>query len=251
MEAIKKFFGFVPLKKRMLNLLQKANSDEFESSGYRVITVKSKHLLKYLNENFETRHPRIQTILTKVAKESYHQFGPVMIFVFNNEFNYVFDSNTELYNGNINRTITALASYITNHVTKELFNMGVNLDFFFTAKFVEFGDTTYETFNYLVWRQCECYRNNVLALAKLEKLQSDSTKTKTLFESLRGEYPDYLFNGTVIKKEIVYVETKGPEGRETQEETKMSLRTTFTEEHPILSDSFSSNCKKYLYNRYL
>jgi tRNA(His) 5'-end guanylyltransferase len=251
MEAIKKFFGFVPLKKRMLNLLQKANSDKFDSVGYRIITVKSKHLLKYLNENFETRHSQIQTILTKVAKESYHQFGPVMIFVFNNEFNYVFDSNTELYNGNINRTITALASYLTNRVTKELFNMGVNLEFFFTSKFVEFGDTTYETFNYLVWRQCECYRNNVLALAKLENLPIDNMKTKTLFESLRGEYPDYLFNGTIIKKEIVYMETTELTEKVPQEETKLFLRTTFTEEHPILSDSFSSNCKKYLYNRYL
>lgn len=241
--SIKNFFGLIPLKKRMQDLIDKYNSDQFDEYRYHIITVKSKEVNQYINKDFSNNSQRMHDIFVKVAKESYHPFAPVMIYTFNNEFNFVFDNENDKFNRNINKRLTSLVSYITNRVTKELFNRGINMEFMFTGKFVEF-EKDYETFNYLVWRQCECYRNNILSLAKEAGLDTHKMKTKNLFETLgkpESEYDPYILNGSIIKKEIIYLEKN--------DET--ILRTFLNVDHIIFSDSFSSNIRKYLYNRML
>lgn len=241
--SIKNFFGLIPLKKRMQDLIDKYNSDTFDDYRYHIITVKSKEINQYINSDFSKNADRMHDIFVKVSKESYHPFAPVMIYTFNNEINFVFDTENDQFNRNINKRLTAIVSYITNRVTKELFNRGINMEFMFTGKFIEF-EKDYETFNYLVWRQCECYRNNILALAKENGLETHKLKTKELFEMLgkkESEYPPYVLNGSIIKKEIIYVE----------KENDTILRTFLNVDHIILSDSFCSNIRKYLYNRML
>jgi hypothetical protein len=242
-QAVKTFFGLVPLKKRMQDLIDKYNSDTFDDFRYHIITVKSKEINQYINSDFSNNSDRMHDIFIKVSKESYTKFAPVMMYTFNNEINFVFDNENDQYKRNINKTLTAIVSYITNRVTKELFNRGINMEFMFTGKFIEF-EKDYETFNYLVWRQCECYRNNILALAKEAKLEIHKMKTKELFASLgkeESEYTPYILNGSIIKKEIIYLE----------KDDNTILRTFLNVDHIIFSDSFSSNIRKYLYNRML
>lgn len=242
--SIKTFFGLIPLKNRMQDLIRKSNSDTFDEYRYHIITVKSRDILKYINSDFSRNVKRMDAIFVKVAKESYDKFGAVLIYTFNNEINFVFDNENSCYNRNINKTLTSIVSYVTNRVTKELFNAGINMEMMFTGKFVEF-EKDFETFNYLVWRQCECYRNNILALAKENKIETHQVTTKNLLASLEKanvEYDLYVLNGSTLKKELIYVEKDKPD---------LVTRSFFNVDYVIFSDSFSSNIRKYLYNKML
>jgi hypothetical protein len=254
--SIKTFFGLIPLKKRMYDLIDKYNSDTFDDFRYHIITVKSKEIIQYINLDFSNNSDRMNDIFVKVCKESYNKFSPVMIYTFNNEINFVFDLENDYYKRNINKRLTSIVSYITNRITKELFNHGINMEFMFTGKFIEF-EKDYETFNYLVWRQCECYRNNILALAKERGLETHKIKTKDLFVNLgkkESDYAPYILNGSIIKKEIIYVEkntdVEKVEGQ-TRNNVDVVLRTFLNVDYIVFSDSFSSNIRKYLYNKML
>jgi hypothetical protein len=238
--SIKTFFGLIPLKKRMQDLIQKYNSDTFDEYRYHIVTVKSREILKYINSDFSSNVKRMDAIFVKVAKESYDKFGAVLVYTFNNEINFVFDNENSYYKGNINKTLTSIVSYVTNRVTKELFNAGINMEIMFTGKFVEF-EKDFETFNYLVWRQCECYRNNILALAKENGIDTHQVTTKTLLASL-NQVDHFVLNGSTIKKELIYVEN---------DISDLITRSFFNVDYVIFRDSFSSNIRKYLYNKTL
>lgn len=250
----------VSLKLRMQSLLNKHNNKNF--SGYKpyIISLKSKEILEYLNFPYNSITEKISQfknyndILLNVSKNCYNRFNPYMIYTFNDEIHMVFYNTSDypdLYNGNINKTLTTMSSYVARLFTKEFIKTGLDFDFTIHAKYAEF-DKEYETLNYLVWRQNDCKRNNIITLYKY--FTKDITYTcldditQRLFHDLSDiniTYKDleFLIHGNILKKELVYIENK--------EKSALSSRKELNVSHELLHENFKENMTKYILNTYL
>jgi tRNA(His) 5'-end guanylyltransferase len=248
------------LKMRMQSLLSDYNSDTFTQYKPYIVSLKSKEILEYLNFQKESLHVKLDEwneynkILMNVTKECYNRFNPLMIYTFNDEIHMVFynvSDYPDLYNGNINKTITTMASFVTRMFTKEFMKNQINFDFTIGAKHVEFS-SEYEVLNYLIWRQFDCKRNNIITLYKYFKSDVKDMQledvTQMLFHNLNDinithSQLNFLIYGNILKKELVYIENKY--------ETELSSRKQLHISHELLHENFKENLTKYIFNTYL
>lgn len=250
----------VSLKTRMQSLLDKHNNNN--SSAYKpyIISLKSKEILEYLNFPSNSISEKItqlknyNDILLSVSKSCYNRFNPSMIYTFNDEIHMVFYNTSDypdLYNGNIHKTLTTISSYVSRLFTKEFIKNDLDFEFTIHAKYIEF-DKEYETLNYLVWRQHDCKRNNIITLYKYFNkdviYKSLDNITQTLFHNLTDknithENIEFLIYGNILKKELVYIEHK--------DESDLLSRKELNVSHKILHKNFKENMIKYILNTYL
>jgi hypothetical protein len=242
----------------MQNLLYKCNGHEFGSYQPYIVSLKSKEILEYINASSQSINEKIQNwreynkVLVNISKECYNRFNPKMMYTFNDEIHMVFYNTSDypdLYNGNVNKTLTSMSSFATRLFTKEFSKNGLDFEFTIHAKYAEFRQE-YECLNYLVWRQLDCKRNNIITL--FHYIQDDVTYlsleevTQRLFHYLNDinlTYKDleFLINGNILKKELVYVDSKDD----------MLTRKEINVLHEVLHENFKENLRKYIYNTYL
>lgn len=161
------------LELRMKSYINRLNNVNCHYYKPHIISIKSKQLLKYINNITELQDKivflnDINNILVNVSKLLFNRFSPHMIYTFHNEINLVFyynDGGDYLYNGNITKILTSITSCASVYITKELQKRDINIDFLFDGNFVEF-DKDFETLNYLIWRQFDCKRNTLTLLYK-------------------------------------------------------------------------------------
>lgn len=197
------------LDQRMNYFLQKYNNQAFHPYKYKIISLQSPEVKQYIKtHNIHDYYNAVEIVL----KLAYIQFNPYLIYFTSNEIHLVF-FDLDFYNGNINKNLTKITSFITCHLVKIL-NSAVT----FTSKYLEFNKE-YETLNYLLWRQ----NNYVLLLPEDVKL------------------------GYFIKKEIVY---KDPNPNYPSQDlaTRKKL-TVFVEKLGLLN--FKTLLSKLILNRYL
>jgi hypothetical protein len=250
----------ISLKTRMQSLLNKHNNNNFSSYKPYIISLKSKEILEYLNFQYNSISEKITQLknyndtLLSVSKSCYTRFNPSMIYTFNDEIHMVFYNTSDypdLYNGNINKTLTTISSYVSRLFTKEFIKNNLDFEFTIHAKYLEF-DKEYETLNYLVWRQHDCKRNNIITLYKYFNkyfvCNSLDNITQTLFHNLTDIHITHkdiecLIYGNILKKELVYIQNK--------QETELSLKKEFNISHELFHINFKENMRKYILNTYL
>jgi len=273
----RKTIEYTSLKTRMQTLLAEYNNKTFTSYKPYIISLKSKEILDYLNNYKQHTLEKINhwsdfnDTLLSITKACYHRFNPTMIYAFNDEIHMVFYNTSDyndLYNGNIHKIMTTITSFVTQLFTKKFIHMGFNFEFTFHAKCIEFL-TEYETLNYLVWRQHDCRRNNIITLYKcIDSNIVDMTLedvTQNLFHHIKELHinPDnlnFIIYGNIIKKELVYIDNthykilynnnqfNTPLNK--KEETLIT-RKEFNVSHHLLHTQFKENLHKYIYNTYL
>lgn len=249
------------LKTRMQSLLKQFNSKEFNLYQPYIVSLKSKEILEFINFPDKSIRDKIHLwknyneILLNVSKACYNRFNPSMIYAFNDEIHMVFYNTSDypdLYNGNITKTLTTMSSFATYIFTKEFIKYNIDFNFTIGAKYVEFYPE-YETLNYLVWRQLDCKRNNIITLYRY--FNSDVTYkslddvTQSLFHALSDlnithKDLEFLIYGNVLKKELVYVANK-------ENTEDISPRKEFNVSHELLHENFKENVRKYIQNTYL
>lgn len=251
------------LQKRMQSLVKKP---QFHPYKGHIVTLKSKDILEYLNKtgkdiNFSSKHQKYNQILLNVCKSLYLKYDPNMIYAFNDEINLVFYHNNDdveyVYKGDIHKTITMMTSFVSIQFSKEFSSENLELDFLVNGRFVEFEDD-YEMLNYIIWRQNDCYRNNLTVLhnqfgnsshsmkitdviLSLEQLEKEFQESNGMKRSNFGMEMSFFY-GNLIKKEIVYKEING----------KMICKKHFNvDNNMVLKWNFNENLQKYIYNKLL
>jgi tRNA(His) 5'-end guanylyltransferase len=251
------------LQKRMQSLVKRPHFHPYKGH---IVTLKSKEILHYLNKtgsevNFSEKCTNFNKILVNVSKSLYLKYNPNMIYSFNDEINLVFfhdESDTDyVYKGDIYKTVTMMSSFASIQFTKEFAAANIDLDFLINGKFVEFKED-YEMLNYIIWRQNDCYRNNLAVLhnhftntkssmkiteliLNLEQLEKEKQEADGVKRSNFGMDMSFFY-GNIIKKEIVYKEING----------KMICKKEFNvDNRTVLKWNFSENLQKYVYNKLL
>jgi tRNA(His) 5'-end guanylyltransferase len=246
-----------------------------------IVTLKSRGILNYLNglAEFDDKVCQLETIqdvLFNASKGLYKIFDPNLIYTFENEINVVFfynDSGIYLFDGNVNRLITSISSYMSIEVYKEMMKVGIDLDSSFSAQFVEF-DIDYEVLNYLVWRQMDCRRNTITLLYKCMNIDAmldgnhiiEKVRINNMIEDINEKYGkdkignlNHLLTGSVIKKYVFY-KVSNKEWKKTSNRKSKKLdskdntegivtRKSVGVEHFFFSDNFKSNLQKYVINK--
>jgi hypothetical protein len=252
------------LVERMQNNVNIYNNKQFDSYYPRVISLKSKEILKLVNnlgkinneidiKNKLLNWKQYNKIILNVSKECYDRFNPSMIYSFNDEIHMVFynQSDYEIYNNNINKTLTIMTSFVSNKFTKEFIKNNIDVEFTVYGKYVEFKDE-YEVLNYLIWRQFDCKRNNIITLYKCINSNVDSMSldniTQELFHYLSDDlnisYEDiqYIICGNILKKRKYHNKSTSYFSK-----TRKELQII----NELLHDNFRHNLKKYILNNYL
>lgn len=242
------------LKTRMQENANYYNKQRIEAYQPYIISVKSRDILNYVNHqvySYDNESSFIKKldflnkyneILVDICKKCYSRFNPNMIYSFNDEIHLVFYNTTDypdLYNGNIHKTLSTISSYITRLFTQKLQH---EFDFTFYAKYVSFS-TEYEVLNYLVWRQNDCNRNNIITMYNYFETNLENQKLKDITSKLLVcifNLQDHLditqvIHGNIIKKELIYNDDKDYTGR-----------YVFNLEHFNLKDNFNENLIKYI-----
>lgn len=255
---IKRTLNKTSLKTRMQNSLDKYNGKKFDDYKPYIISLKSKEILEYLNFPKENINMQLDTwrqynsLLQEVVRSSYNRFNPTMMYAFNDEIHFVFyniTDYTDVYNGNVNRLMTTITSFVSRVFTKEFMKNDIDFEFTFHAKYIQFN-LEYETLNYLVWRQLDCKRNNTITLFKY--FNNNTTYmtledvTQNLCHNLKDNNINYtdlydIIYGFVVKKELIYVE-KGDD---------IIARKVFNVSNLILNEQFRETLHKYVYANYL
>ena len=264
------------LDTRMRSYLYTHNSKRCHGFKPFIITLKSKSILDYLNHltNYHDKVKQlelVQEVFFNVSKSIYTKFDPNLVYTFENEINIVFfynDRGIFLFDGNVNRLISTLASYTSIQVYKELLGSGINLESSFSGQFVEF-DIDYEVLNYLVWRQMDCRRNTITLLYKcvnidnvldgknvVEKIKIDDmiSYINDHVDKNKISNLEYLLTGNIIKKYIFYKIRDKNSGinQDTNDENiknEIVARKSVGVEHFFFSDNFKSNLQKYIVNK--
>ena len=240
-----------PLVERMQDIVSVYNDKQFESYYPRVISLKSREILKLLNgcerdniQNKILKWEEYNNMLLNVSKACYNRFSPSMIYAFNDEIHMVFynqSDNEDYYNSNINKTLTTMSSFVSNKFNREFIKNNIDLEFTVNGKYVEFFQE-YEVLNYLIWRQLDCKRNNIITLYKCINSNVNSMNldniTQELFHNLSDlniSYNDIkcIVCGNILKKEIDL----------TRKEVKVM--------NEFLHENFENNLEKYVMNLYL
>jgi hypothetical protein len=259
------------LDTRMRSYLYTHNSKRCHGFKPFIITLKSKSILDYLNHltNYDDKVKQlelVQQVFFNVSKSIYTKFDPNLVYTFENEINIVFfynDSGIFLFDGNVNRLISTLASYTSIQVYKELLRSGVDLESSFSGQFIEF-DIDYEVLNYLVWRQMDCRRNTITLLYKCVNID-DVLDGKNVVEKIKiddmisyiNERVDknkitnieHLLTGNIIKKYIFYKTRNNNNDNHNKINNEIVARKSVGVEHFFFSDNFKSNLQKYVINK--
>lgn len=247
---------------RMRKNVKRHNDKTYHGFKPFIVSLKSKQLLNYTshvkNVNDKIKELElIQDVLFEVGKKIYEKFNPHLIYTFQNEVNVVFYYNENgiyLYNGNIMKTVTSSASFVSVEVSKLLYKRGIDIDLHFTGQFVEF-DIDYEVLNYLIWRQMDCRRNTITLLYKCLNITSflngeciiEKVKIEEMVNDLKTNSIDvenafyHLLTGNVIKKRIFYSEK--------DKNKELIIRRSVGVEHIKFSENFKSNYQKYIINK--
>lgn len=254
-----------------LDIRMRKNIKQYNSATYHgfkpfVVSLKSKQLLNYishltcLNDKIKQLEV-IQDVLFDVGKKIYQKYDPHLVYTFENEVNVVFyynDNGIYLFNGNVMKTVTSLASFISVEVSKSLYKRNIDIDLHFTGQFVEF-DVDYEVLNYLVWRQMDCRRNTVTLLYKCLNMPSildgqcsiKCIKVNEMITSLNASIDNieqslcHLLTGNVIKKHVFYSKKK----QDDKQDDNVVLRRSVGVEYIKFSDDFKGNYEKYIVNK--
>jgi hypothetical protein len=251
------------LKTRMQQNVDYFNNDKIELYQPYVISLKSRDILNYVNypvysyDNESSFFKKLDflnkynEILVDICKKCYLRFNPNMIYSFNDEIHFVFYNTTDypdLYNGNIHKTLSTITSYITRLFTQKLQH---EFDFTFNAKYVSFS-TEYEVLNYLVWRQNDCNRNNIIMMynyfeTNLENQKLDDINRKLSECISKLQHPidmKQLVYGNILKKELIYKE-------KVNDNDDWINRYIINLNHFNLKEHFKENLVKYIYNKIL
>lgn len=260
-KSIMRKYSGVSLKARMQTLLNKHNNQTFSRFKPCIISLKSKEIIQYLNSTKcvgpaekITQFKNYNDILLSVSNSCYSRFNPSMIYTFNDEIHMVFYNTSDYpdhYDGNINKTLTTMSSYASILFTKEFIKRNIDFDFTINAKYAEFNKE-YETLNYLVWRQHDCKRNNIITLYKY--FNKDVTGislddiTQRLFHNLKDiniiyENIEFLMHGNILKKELVYIQTN--------DQINLLCRKELNISHTLFHKNFTENLRKYILNTHL
>jgi hypothetical protein len=191
-----------------------------------VISLKCKSLMRYINElkTFDKKTNQLnelQDIMLEIGKMLYAKYDPHLIYTFQNEINLVYNYNDQgnyIYDGNINKMLTSITSYVSVFFTKCLMKHNIDLDVNFFGQFVEFN-IDYEVLNYLIWRQMDCKRNTISLLYKCVNFEDFLSMTesidnmsienmlfdinKKLDKRVECDYKN-LLTGNVIKKYLFH-----------------------------------------------
>lgn len=263
---LKNKFRGKPLVARMQDMVNVYNNKEFNNYYPIVISLKSKEILKLVNnlgkidneidiKNKLLSWEQYNKILLNVSKECYDRFSPSMIYTFNDEIHMVFYNQSDyqgIYNNNINKTLTIMSSFVSNKFTKEFIKNNIDVEFTVYGKYVEFKDE-YEILNYLIWRQFDCRRNNIITLYKCINSNVNSMSlenvTQELFhylsDDLKINYEDiqYIICGNILKKRKYHDKKSNTHFTKTRKELQII--------HELLHSNFKHNLKKYIFNHYL
>ena len=239
------------LVERMQDIVSVYNDKQFESYFPRVISLKSREILRLVNnlekdnvKNKILKWEEYNQILLSVSKACYNRFNPSMIYSFNDEIHMVFYNQSdydEYYNNNINKTLTTMASFVSNKFTKEFIKNNIDIEFTVNGRYVEFKQE-FEVLNYLIWRQFDCKRNNIITLYKCFNSEVNSKSledvTQELFHHLNDLNINYdnikfIICGNILKKEI--------------DSNRKELRIIYK----FFNENFRNNLSQYVLNPYL
>lgn len=252
------------LKMRMQSLIKRPRFHPYKGH---IISLKSREILEYINKidtdiEFTIKYSNFNKIMVEVCKSLYAKYNPNMIYSFNDEINLVFFHNENdseyIYGDDINKTITSLTSHASIKFVKELTAANIDLEFLINGRYVEFNED-YEMLNYIIWRQNDCYRNNISILhnhytkipthsmkitdviLNLEQLEKEKQQLEGFTRRNFGMEMSFFY-GNIIKKEIVYKEING----------KMVCKKNLNVDNDtILKWNFNENVQKYIYNKLL
>ena len=247
------------LDTRMRRMVKYYNSDKYHGFKTVIVTLKSKRLMQYINHLGEFKDKvadlyTIQDIMFRVAKCIYKEYDPHVIYTFGNEIDVVFHYNDRgdfVYDGNIHKTLTSLASIASIETYRLLRESGINLDCYFTAHSIEF-DVDYEPLNYLIWRQMDCRRNMVTLLYKCLHVDSvldgkydvENMKIKDMIgylDNTRGIDVENdlreILTGNIVKKYMFQIK---------REESKFVSRRSVGVDHFYFSDNFKQTWQRYI-----
>jgi tRNA(His) 5'-end guanylyltransferase len=250
------------LKNRMKKTLMKLNSGKCHYFKPHIVSIKSYQILNFLNTitTFDEKVKMLQVfqnILYESIKPLYKNCAPNMVYTFLDEVHLVFFYNEHgnyMYDGNIHKIITMMTSSISINVCKQLQARGIDLDFTFTGKIVEF-DKDYETLNYLIWRQNDCRRNTMTLLHKclhidlfleneLDLNMKLSEIKKDMDKILEHDIETLLVNllrGNIVKKHCqIYYKIQADEN------DVMVTRNTLYIENFLFVDNFDKTFEKYV-----
>uniref|UniRef100_A0A6C0E0M7 tRNAHis guanylyltransferase catalytic domain-containing protein n=1 Tax=viral metagenome TaxID=1070528 RepID=A0A6C0E0M7_9ZZZZ len=253
------------LFERMKGYSKRYNSKELHGFKPFVLTLKSKKLLTYINKigesdgySIESKIATFNTLyggIKNVCEKLYNHFDPTFIYTFNDEIHMVFNGDTPiLYNGNINRLLTNAVSvtsvYFTEEVTEGLL-IGFPKSCFFEGTCVEFS-RDYEVFNYIIWRQFDCKRNNMSLFYAIYSSDKHSLNGKSI-DTLESELVDVSISdaikyGILIKKEIYNLMVDALDQVITKD---VMTRKRFIYSSIDLSSDFKENVNTFLYQKYL
>lgn len=258
------------LDTRMRDFIKKHNDTKCHGFKPFIVTLKSKNLMTYINrlndyDNKVKELELLQDLLFKVSKKLYIKYDPNLIYTFQNEINVIFyynDQGNYIYDGNINKMLTSMSSYVSTELTKLFLLENIKVDLYFSAQFVEF-DIDYEVLNYLVWRQMDCKRNTITLLYKcmfkdefldgtknVEKM-SIKEMTTILDKKLNTNVNENIYNlltGNTVKKFLFYKMSKR-DLEKFQETDNMVARKSVGVDHIEFSNNFKENLYKYVINK--
>lgn len=239
------------LSERMAALVRKQNADRFHPYKAHIVSVRSKELLNMVNsiEDVSLKIEKIEAIhgaLLQACKEAYHVYNPHAMFVLHNEVHFVFfysddDRHDFIFNGDVMKTVTSIASFMSVAVLCTLqSDMKIGpVTPMFTGNAVEF-DEDFEALNYLVWRQYDT-RRHIIEL--LYKCCHPGTGTyKCSLADMTNKLSElgllYFLNAAVVLGSVL--KKKESEGRR-----------SFVVGSFVMSDSFSDTMQRYIVNKYL
>lgn len=259
------------LDTRMRDLIKKHNATKCHGFKPFIVTLKSKNLMTYINrlndyDNKVKELELLQDLLFKVSKKLYIKYDPNLIYTFQNEINVIFyynDQGNYIYDGNINKMLTSMSSYVSTELTKLFLLENIKVDLYFSAQFVEF-DIDYEVLNYLVWRQMDCKRNTITLLYKcmfkdefldgtknVEKM-SIKEMTTILDKKLNTNVNENIYNlltGNTVKKFLFYKMSKRDLEKFQETDNNMVARKSVGVDYIEFSNNFKENLYKYVINK--
>lgn len=259
------------LHNRMKELSTKWNGYNIHPFKPTIVTLTSHNLLKFINtlssyDNKIKFYEQWNSVYKKTSEQLYKKFNPSMIYYFNDEINLVFYHNDygEMWaNGNLHKMISNISSYTTRCLSLELIKIGVDLDFCFNCKVVQFDDK-YETLNWIIWRQADCRKNTIALLYKCYHLDFVDRKNlgilnrilnskikglmtseleMFLYEKLQDVVGlDKLLLGTILKKQIHVIQSENKSLHTKKEIVIFNIK---------MSENFVNNFIMFIKQRYL
>lgn len=263
------------LTDRMTHIVKDQNKNDIHYFKPFVVSLKCKNLLNYIKpitsvEEKLSFYKQYNQKLVQISEKLYSYFDPACVFVFNNEIHLMYFYNEKgdyMFNGNINKTLSVISSYVTVEYTKMFLNNNTEKlfeNFYFEGTVVQF-DKDHETLNYLIWRQLDCYRNTLNLLYKChvksdarlyKNSETDSTKLRyaSEFDGIKLNYiidelskyniPNELKYGVLLKKEVFYKQNE-------YDKNEMIKRKHFQTISEDFTLDFNRNLNLYIYNKNL